>query len=158
MSALITRMRTEKIGLNAFLVEGRLPGYSPGCPCGFQRQTAKHIIMHCPSYIENRDGIFQAAGTWDYKKMLATICGAKAAAHFLQRTVLAALAARLGTWSWRHHLNSCVTRFRARTRLHSSVHNTDLAHTHLRRCTEITDSCMPSIPASIIRDYWTNSI
>jgi hypothetical protein len=87
-SALITQIRTEKIGLNAFLTERRVPGYSAGCPCGSQRQTAKHIIMHCPNYSGDRDDLFRTAGTRDYKKMLATTRGAKAAAYFLQRTGL----------------------------------------------------------------------
>ena len=87
-SALITQIRTEKIGLNGFLIERRVLGYSPGCPCGFQRQTAKHIIMHCPNYSGDRDGLFRAAGTRDYKKMLTTTRGAKVAAYFLQRTGL----------------------------------------------------------------------
>src|SRR5271156_5338120 len=47
MSALITQIRTEKIGLNAFLADRRVPGYTAACTCGWPRQTAKHILMYC---------------------------------------------------------------------------------------------------------------
>ena len=87
-SALIIQIRTEKIGLNAFLTERRVSGYSLGCPYGFQQQTAKYIIIHCPNYSRDRDSLFRAVGTRDYKKMLATTRGAKVAAHLLQRTGL----------------------------------------------------------------------
>ena len=83
MSALITQIRTEKIGLNGFLTERRVPGYLPDCPCGWSRQTAKHIILNCPRYEDRRLDLFALAGTRDFRKMLATSRGAKAAASFL---------------------------------------------------------------------------
>jgi hypothetical protein len=41
-----------------------------------------------PEYAGERDGLYAAAGTKDYSKMLATPRGAKAAAYWLQRTGL----------------------------------------------------------------------
>ena len=50
-SSLTTQIRTEKIGLADFLHRQRVPtAISPVCPCGWHRQTAKHIIMFCPLY------------------------------------------------------------------------------------------------------------
>jgi hypothetical protein len=88
MSSLITQIRTEKIGLNAFLADMRVPGYTPRCPCGWQRQTAKHILIYCPNYAERRPSLYGAAGTSDYKEMTVTARGLKAAAQWLQRTGL----------------------------------------------------------------------
>jgi exonuclease III len=86
--ALVTQIRTEKIGLNAFLADRKVPGFLPYCTCGYHRQTAKHVIMHCPDRDNGREIMFQAAGTHDYGKMLATARGVKAAAKFLQGTGL----------------------------------------------------------------------
>jgi hypothetical protein len=85
MCSLITQIRTEKIGLNAFLADRRVPGYTAQCPCGFRRQTAKHIIRFCPSYAEDREELFRDAGTRDYSWMLASPYGASTAARWLQR-------------------------------------------------------------------------
>jgi len=52
------------------------------------RQTAKHILMYCPEFMERREDLYKAAGTRDYSKMLATPRGAKAAANWLQKTNL----------------------------------------------------------------------
>ena len=48
-SSLATQIRTEKIGFADFLHKQRVPTVtSPACPCGWHRQTAKHVIMFCP--------------------------------------------------------------------------------------------------------------
>jgi exonuclease III len=87
-TSLITQIRTEKIGLNAFLTDRRVPNQTPECSCGNMRQTAKHILMYCPEYTESRESLYKAAGTRDYSEILATPRGAKAAANWLQRTNL----------------------------------------------------------------------
>ena len=83
MCSLITQIRTEKIGLNAFLAERRVPGYLAQCPCGWRRQTAKHIICFCPQYAEEHNELFRLAGTSNYSQMIATPQGIKAAANWL---------------------------------------------------------------------------
>ena len=40
--------------------------------------------MHCPDRDNGRETMFQAMGTRDYGKMLATIRGTKVTARFLQ--------------------------------------------------------------------------
>jgi hypothetical protein len=87
-SAIVTQIRTEKIGLNAFLATMKVPGYTATCECGWVRQTAKHVILYCPQHQEQRDKLYQEAGTRNYQKMLVTPRGAKAAATFLQATNL----------------------------------------------------------------------
>jgi exonuclease III len=87
-SSLITQIRTEKIGLNAFLADRHVPDKVAICTCERSRQTAKHILLFCPEYADERDSLYAAAGTKDYSKMLATPRGAKAAAQWLQRTGL----------------------------------------------------------------------
>ena len=87
-SALVTQIRTEKIGLNAFLAQQRVPGYMATCTCGWRRQTAKHVLLSCPNFVEMRAGLLRDVGTNDYLRMVTTPRGAKAAAQFLQRTGL----------------------------------------------------------------------
>jgi Reverse transcriptase (RNA-dependent DNA polymerase) len=87
-SSLITQIRTEKIGLNAFLTDRRVPDKQATCTCGWLRQTAKHILVFCPEFAGRRDSLFEAAGTSDYSVIVATARGAKAAATWLQHTGL----------------------------------------------------------------------
>ena len=83
MSSLITQIRTEKIGLNAFLADRHVPNRIPTCGCGWRRQTAKHIIMSCPTYNTLRQRHLDPARDRDYKQMVATNRGAKAAAKLI---------------------------------------------------------------------------
>ena len=64
-SAIATQVRTEKIGLRAFLSSRNVPEITPECDCGWPKQTAKHIILYCPS-IAGRTQMLQEAGTTDY--------------------------------------------------------------------------------------------
>ena len=55
-SAMITQIRTGRIGLAAFLNKMRVPDYpSPICPCGRARETATHVIAHCERFAERRN-------------------------------------------------------------------------------------------------------
>jgi hypothetical protein len=87
-SSLITQIRTEKIGLNALLADRHVPDKVAMCTCEWSRQTANQILLFFLEYADERDSLYAAAGTKDYSKMLATPRGAKAAAHWLQRTGL----------------------------------------------------------------------
>ena len=88
MSSLITQIRTEKIGLRAFLADRHVPNYIPTCDCGWRRQTAKHIIMSCPIYNSQRRQLLYFARDSNYKQTIATTRGAKAAARLIQQTGL----------------------------------------------------------------------
>jgi len=60
-----------------------VPEYLLYCIYGYQRQTAKYIIMHCPDRDNDREIMLRVADTRDYSKILATARGIKAAARFL---------------------------------------------------------------------------
>lgn len=70
-SSLVTQVRSEKIGLAAFLHGRKVPGFdSPACPCGWAgRQTAKHVIMHCPLHAGRRD-MLAKTGMSDYRRIV----------------------------------------------------------------------------------------
>lgn len=56
-SSLITQIRTEKIGLNAFLADRHAPDKLAMCTCERSRQTAKHILYFCPEFADRREPI-----------------------------------------------------------------------------------------------------
>ena len=71
-SALTTQIRTEKIGLANFLFNRRVPGVmNPACSCGWQKQTAKHIILHC-RLIDGRYEVLKQIGTNDYRTIMSS--------------------------------------------------------------------------------------
>ena len=43
-------LRTEVLGLNAWLAAIHKPDIYPQCPCGWIAQTVRHILLHCPRY------------------------------------------------------------------------------------------------------------
>ena len=52
-SSLLTQIRTGKISLAAFLFQCQVPGVdSPACSCGWQWETAKHVILDCPRFAQ----------------------------------------------------------------------------------------------------------
>ena len=54
-STLLTLLRTEHIGLEDYLSRRKVPDHpSPACPCGWHRQTAKHILLFCPHFQAGR--------------------------------------------------------------------------------------------------------
>lgn len=88
-SSLITQMRTERIGLADYLFRRRVPTItSPTCTCGHARQTLRHVLTGCPDHRTNRGRMFIAAGTTDYRRLLSTPKGLKAAANWLMKTNL----------------------------------------------------------------------
>jgi hypothetical protein len=71
-SSMVTQIRTEMIGLRAFLYVRRVPNIQPECQCGWPRQTAKHIIMFCPCWENKRIALRLAVNLGDYSKLLET--------------------------------------------------------------------------------------
>ena len=43
-------LRTEVLGLNAWLATIGVPGVLPRCSCGWPTQTVRHVLLHCPRY------------------------------------------------------------------------------------------------------------
>ena len=65
-SVVHTQIRTEKIGLNAFLYDRSVSGIWPACSCGCKRQTAKHVLLFYPERAASREELRDY-----YSKMLA---------------------------------------------------------------------------------------
>ena len=88
-SSLATQIRTEKIGLAAFLHRQCVPTVtSPACPCGWRRQTAKHVIMFCPLYDVGSRGSVGAPS--NHNKLVNTARGLKNITSRLIKTGLVA--------------------------------------------------------------------
>ncbi|KAH7548710.1 hypothetical protein BM1_10880 [Bipolaris maydis] len=59
-SALLVQMRTEKVGLNDFLFDRRMPEVvSARCECGERRQTTAHILLRCRIYKDLHNQVFE---------------------------------------------------------------------------------------------------
>ena len=54
-STMATLIRTEHIGLNAYLTRRRVPGKTPECSCGNRAQTPKHVVMFCPMHQRSKN-------------------------------------------------------------------------------------------------------
>ena len=69
-TSILTQIRTGKIGLAAFLHKCRVPGFpSLACPCGWQWETAKHVILDCPRFSRERQVFRHSTSTTDFKQL-----------------------------------------------------------------------------------------
>ena len=92
-STIATLLRTEAIGLNAFLSRVGVPGISPSCSCGAQSETPKHVVIFCPNRATGRAEMLMKAGTSRYHTLLTTGKGLQAVTKwFLQHGGLAQFA------------------------------------------------------------------
>ena len=90
-SAVITQIRTGRIGLAAFLNKARVPRVeSPACQCGWAKETAAHVIAHCPRFNGIRHWIADPrTGQVDIKSLTSSSKGArKLAKWFIQLQLL----------------------------------------------------------------------
>ena len=71
-------------GLQRLPIPGRRPEARPQCPCGWERQTPKHVVMFCPR-LQGRDGMLARTGTGDYHTLLTMAKGLRAATSWLIR-------------------------------------------------------------------------
>ena len=78
-------LRTEVLGLNAWLASVRVPDILPCCACGWETQTVRHVLLHCPDYELNRPDLIQQTGTENLQEMLSKPESAKAAARWFVR-------------------------------------------------------------------------
>ena len=70
-SSLAMQIRSEHMGLNSYLYRRKVPEVlSPGCPCGYQSQNPKHMIMSCPRWSNGRGKIWRQARDWPYEVMI----------------------------------------------------------------------------------------
>ena len=77
-------MRTEVIGLNAWLAAAQVPDTHPSCPCGWHTQTVRHIVLHCPIY--ERLELLQRCGSERLDEILSRPASAAYAARWLVKS------------------------------------------------------------------------
>lgn len=74
-------MRSEIIGLNAWLASIQVPDINPACPCGWHAQNVRHILLHCPRYA--RTDLLLNCGSERLSEILSQPACAKHAARWL---------------------------------------------------------------------------
>ena len=86
-SSLITQIRSGRIGLAAFLNKANVPGYeSPTCQCGQARETATHVIIHCPRFAEIRHILEDpVTGQLDIRALTGTSAGTQRLARWFMK-------------------------------------------------------------------------
>ena len=88
-SSLVTHIKAECIGLQAYLYSRKVPGAeSPDCGYGQGRQTAKHILVFCPQWNMLRQRVFEATNVHDYHRVVETPSGLRKSARVLMDTGL----------------------------------------------------------------------
>lgn len=60
-SSLLTQLRTNHLGLNAYLKDRRVTT-DPSCECGHYKETRQHLLLACPRWREERKEIVRVAG------------------------------------------------------------------------------------------------
>ncbi|PCD20294.1 hypothetical protein AU210_015951 [Fusarium oxysporum f. sp. radicis-cucumerinum] len=87
-SALLTQLRTEKIGLKDFLYNRKVPGISSNrCPCGSDRQTVAHVLLRCRQHRQLRDQeLGRLQGRNNLRKLLSERKAAAKAIKFIELT------------------------------------------------------------------------
>ena len=74
-------LRTEVIGLNAWLAAIGVPGILPCCPCGWANQTVRHALLWCPQL--NRSDLIVQCRSEHVEEILGRKRSAQAAARWL---------------------------------------------------------------------------
>ncbi len=86
-SALLTQLRTGKIGFNQFLHERRIPGVATAaCECGRGRMSVKHVLLTCPKWRVERKEMQRGENTTDLRKLLGTASAATAVIRMILST------------------------------------------------------------------------
>ncbi|KAI3534406.1 zinc knuckle [Colletotrichum abscissum] len=87
-SALLVQMRTEKIGLQDFLFNRRVPGITnANCPCREGRQTVSHILLRCRRFRQLRRQEFRTLpGRHNLRVILNKRKAAAKAIRFIEQT------------------------------------------------------------------------
>ena len=86
-SALLTQLRTGKIGFNAFLHKMRVPEViSPDCECSEGAMTVEHVLMKCSKWSAEREELITPLRTTSVKEVLTSKAGGRAAIKMIQHT------------------------------------------------------------------------
>jgi hypothetical protein len=87
-SALLTQLRTGKVGFNEFLYERRVPDvYSKRCGCKREAMSVRHVLIACPKWRNIRETELREFGE-DLREILGTKEGATAAIRAILKTEL----------------------------------------------------------------------
>ena len=94
-SSLVTQMRTEKIGLKAFLYNRCVPGIEDeSCECGAAKQTVRHVLHECRLFYKQRRTFWAGVKrkspgeVISHKEIMSTPRYASMAADFMRSTGL----------------------------------------------------------------------
>ena len=80
-------LRSEVIGLNAWLASIQVPDINPACACAWHTHTVRHVMLHCPRY--NRVSLLMACGTERLEEILTKpACAQHAARWFIRAGIL----------------------------------------------------------------------
>ena len=79
-------LRTEVIGLNAWLAHIGIPDILPRCACGAQQQTVRHFLLYCPNFADLHAKMLETARSENLEEILSSGTGAQAAVRMLLRS------------------------------------------------------------------------
>ena len=86
-SALLTQLRTGKIGFNTFLYDKKVPTVlSPRCVYDTSAITVRYILLYCPLWRDIRCQKLAGLRITDLREILNSPKGAEAAIRFILRT------------------------------------------------------------------------
>lgn len=63
-------LRTEVMGLRAWLARIGVPEVHPACPCGAPKQTLDHILAFCPDLMTQRIDLISKAGSTELRRSI----------------------------------------------------------------------------------------
>jgi len=90
-SAILTQLRTGKIGFNKFLFDRSVPTVlSPQCACEQGMMTVRHVLLSCTLWTEKRQQELRPLRTTDLRQILGTPAGSRPAIRFILQTGLLA--------------------------------------------------------------------
>ena len=70
-SSIAIQVRSEHIGLNAYLYRRHVPGVvKPRCQCGYPSQNVKHMVMSCPIWAKGRGEWLRKSKTRSFEAMI----------------------------------------------------------------------------------------
>ena len=81
-------LRSEVLGLRAWLSSIGVPGVTPECQCGHPRQTIQHVLAFCPDLGEARTQLLHRAGHTQLARLLREKDTASMAGRWLLDTGL----------------------------------------------------------------------
>jgi hypothetical protein len=85
-SAMLTQLRTGKVGFNAFLHLMRVPDIQgPECDCQEGDMIVEHVLLKCPQWNTETAELISPLRTNNLKEILTTKSGGKAATRFVRR-------------------------------------------------------------------------